>query len=72
MSVDFATFDLTELAVLDAADVAAPADTAALRASHTARFLDDMDDLLGKPGMEVVGPMCCSCVTSASCCCCSQ
>ncbi|MFI9273544.1 hypothetical protein ACIGXM_22955 [Kitasatospora sp. NPDC052896] len=62
MSIDFATFDLTELAVLDL-------DTTAPQTSHTALFLDDTEDLLGKPSMDVVGPMCCSCVTSASCCC---
>ncbi|GAA1266142.1 hypothetical protein GCM10009665_64040 [Kitasatospora nipponensis] len=63
MSVDFALFDLTELAVLDAADLDVPA----LRASHTARFADDMDELISKS--LVVEPACCSCSSSVSCCC---
>ncbi len=64
MSVDFATFDLTELAVLDTADMG---DMSAMRGSHTMRFGEDMDDLMGKA--DVVEPACCSCSSSVSCCC---
>ncbi|WP_327070890.1 hypothetical protein [Kitasatospora sp. NBC_01302] len=53
MSIDFATFDLTELAVLDAD---------APQGAHTPLLPIDLEDLLGKPGMEVTEPMCCSCV----------
>ncbi|MCX4743974.1 hypothetical protein OG455_00340 [Kitasatospora sp. NBC_01287] len=69
MSVDFAAFDLTELAVLDAADLD---DMSATRSPYPARFAgadtaDDMDDLLSKSA--VVEPACCSCSSSVSCCC---
>ncbi|MFF2629918.1 hypothetical protein ACFVUN_29660 [Kitasatospora griseola] len=68
MSVDFATFDLTELAVLDATDtVGVPA----IQASLTAFFADDVDDLMGKPSKDVMGSACCSCATEITCCCCS-
>ncbi|QMU78309.1 hypothetical protein GXW83_23980 [Streptacidiphilus sp. PB12-B1b] len=56
MSVDFAAFDLTELAVLDV-DASAPQ-------GRTTLLPNNLEDLLGKPGMEVtVEPMCCSCVS---------
>lgn len=57
MSVDFAAFDLTELAVLNL-DAPAP------QGAHTTLLPGNMEDLLGKPGMEEnVEPMCCSCVS---------
>ncbi|RAG86176.1 hypothetical protein DN069_07810 [Streptacidiphilus pinicola] len=62
MSVDFAVFDLTELAVLDA-------DTVSKQPSPTGFFADGVDDLMGKPSMDFVGEMCCSCSSSVSCCC---
>ena len=56
MSVDFAAFDLTELAVLDA-DAFAP------QGAHTTLLATNLEDLLGKPGTaSIVEPMCCSCV----------
>ncbi len=64
MSVDFAMFDLTELAVLDAADLG---DLSAMRGSQSVRFGADADDLMGKA--DVVEPACCSCSSSVSCCC---
>jgi hypothetical protein len=57
MSVDFAAFDLTELAVLDT-------DASASQGAHTTLLPANLEDLLGKPGMaETVEPMCCSCVS---------
>ncbi|MFC1414776.1 thiopeptide-type bacteriocin [Streptacidiphilus sp. N1-12] len=64
MSVDFAVFNLTELAVLDATDAVAMPE---MGASYKAAFVEDMDDLIGE-GAEDNVTLCCS--SSSSCCCC--
>ncbi|MEZ0090962.1 hypothetical protein [Streptacidiphilus sp. EB129] len=62
MSVDFAVFDLTELAVLDANDaVALPA----MGASIAPDYVEDMDELIGDGADIAAG---CSSSTCSSCC----
>ena len=63
MNVDFATFDLTELAVLDTTAMAMPE----MGASYKAKLVEDMDDLIGESSQDDV-TLCCS--SSSSCCCC--
>ena len=61
MSVDFAVFNLTELAVLDATDAVALPEMGA-----SSGFTEDTDDLIsGTLGVET--SYCCS---SSTCCCC--
>jgi len=62
MSVDFAVFDLTELAVLDATDAVALPE---MGASSAAAFVQDMDELIS--GVAADNSYCCS---SSTCCCC--
>ena len=62
MSLDFAVFDLTELAVLDATDAVALPEMGA----SSAGFTEDIDDLISG-GVDVGNSYCCS---SSTCCCC--
>ena len=64
MSVDFAMFNLTELAVLDADDAVAMPE---MGASYKAKFVEDMDDLIGESNQDNV-ILCCSSSSSSSCC----
>ena len=64
MSVDFAMFNLTELAVLDADDAVAMPE---MGASYKAAFVEDMDDLIGETSEDNV-ILCCSSSSSSSCC----
>lgn len=70
MSVDFATFNITELEVLDASDAIALPE---MGASYTSsgpgsNFVEDMDDLIGE-GASADLTLCCSSSSSSSCCC---
>jgi hypothetical protein len=62
MTVDFAVFDLTELAVLDATDAVALPE---MGASTDTLLVEDMDDLIS--GGTLDDSYCCS---SSTCCCC--
>ena len=63
MSVDFATFNVTELAVLDSSDAVGMPE---MGSSVGERFTEDMDDLIGE-GTDMAASCCSSCC-STSCC----
>jgi hypothetical protein len=64
MSFDFAMFNLTELAVLDSTDAVGLPE---MGASYNAKYVEDLDDLLGTE--TVPASSCCSsCCSSSSCC----
>ncbi len=64
MSVDFATFDLTELEVLDSTDALGLPE---MGASYNAKYVEDMDDLIGE-GADMASSCCSSTCSSSSCC----
>ena len=64
MSVDFATFNVTELAVLDSTDAMGMPE---MGSSMNAKFTEDMDDLIGE-GADMASSCCSSCCSSSSCC----
>jgi len=64
MSIDFAMFNLTELAVLDATDAVGLPE---MGASALAAYVEDLDDLLGTE--TVAASSCCSSTCSSSSCC---
>ena len=61
MGMDFAVFDLTELAVLDATDAVALPEMGA-----SSGFAEDTDDLLSGQTQGVES----ACCSSSTCCCC--
>ena len=63
MSVDFATFDISELTVLDATDAVGLPEMGA--SFIISAYTPELDDLLGDVGADVA--VSCS---SATCCCC--
>ena len=63
MSVDFAVFDLTELAVLDADDAVALPE---MGASQSANYAQDMDELIGGTSEDYYIACCSS--SSSTCC----
>ena len=64
MSVDFAMFNLTELAVLESTDSVAMPE---MGASYSEKFTEDMDDLIGETAQDDL-VLCCSSSSSSSCC----
>ena len=70
MTVDFATFNITELEVLDASDTLALPEMGASYTSGTptTSFVEDMDDLIGEGAQSDI-TLCCSSSSSSSCCC---
>jgi len=65
MSVDFAIFDLTELAVLDAPDMTA---VPGVRGSAAVGFVEDLDSLISGSVLDL-DTACCSCSSTPACCC---
>jgi len=65
MSVDFATFDISELTVLDATDaMGLPEMGASIVVELSAAYTPELDDMLGDIGADVA----ISCSSSTCCC----